>query len=97
MQTGTNIINNLTKNLKGDLLSLPHVTLKIPNRSAGTNQFMLLTTVNVFNSIYIQHYESEISAPYVLTALYGLNPETEISFYYTLGKRPGFKYKIINT
>lgn len=89
IETGLRFI----KNLNGQQSTLPPVTLNIPQYPPEKTQFMLLTTVNVFDDINVQGYESELSLPVILPDLSQVNPGTQLAFFYQFGRKPGFKYQ----
>lgn len=70
--------------------ALPPVTLTVPQRPAGVEQFMLLTDVIVFGQHRLSDYDSEVCHPVIYYALDGLVPGTTLRLTYRLGERPRF-------
>jgi hypothetical protein len=77
---------------RGESLS-PTVTLDVPKDLDGEFNLMLLTTINVFDSIALGDYESGLTYPKILYDLGKVRRGTKIELEYHLGDRPGFKYR----
>lgn len=73
--------------------ALPAGTITIPPYPAGWEQFMLVTTINLFGSLVLANYESEVCHPVILYALNGVTPGTRLDFSYGLGRNPGFRWE----
>lgn len=73
--------------------ALPAVTVRVPPRPPEFDQFMLLTQVEVYPPFTIVDYESEVSHPVILPDLNGIVPGSEVTFVYTFGPKPGFRYR----
>ncbi len=76
--------------------TLPAVTVRVPSRPPGIDQFMLVTGVDVYPPFSIIDYQSEVSHPVILPELNGIASGSEITFAYTLGPKPGFRYQHSN-
>ncbi len=73
--------------------ALPARTITVPPYPAGSDQFMLLTTVKIFGPFRLANYESEVCHPVILYALNGVPPGSRITFTYTLEQNPGLRWK----
>lgn len=71
----------------------PKVTLDVPKDLDGEFNLMLLTTINVFDSITLRDDESGLTRPKILHDLGKIRRGTNIELEYHLGDRPGFKYR----
>lgn len=69
------------------------VTLDVPKDLDGEFNLMLLTTINVFDSIALGDYESGLTCPKILYDLGKVRGGARIELEYHLGDRPGFKYR----
>ncbi len=74
--------------------TLPAVTIHVPPRPPGIEQFMLLTRVEVYPPFTVADYQSEVSHPVILPELNGIASGSEITFAYTFGPKPGFCYQV---
>jgi hypothetical protein len=75
---------------------LPATVIEIP---AGVNErleLMLFTTVTVFDSVVLGHYDSGITHPVVLRDIGRDGQRTKIEVCYSLGSTPGFKHRRIS-
>lgn len=78
----------------GPVDALPAMTIRVPPRPPEIDQFMLLTQVEVYPSFTIVDYESEVSHPVILPDLNRIVTGSEVTFVYTLGPKPGFRYQV---
>lgn len=76
--------------------TLPAVTVRVPSRPPGIDQFMLVTCVDVYPPFSIVDYQSEVSHPVILPELNGIASGSEITFAYAFGPKPGFRYQHSN-
>ena len=94
--TAGNCCNLLASNGSGEhrggALS-PKVILDVPNDLDGDFNLMLLTTITVFDSIALGDYESGLTCPRVLHDLGKIGGGMRIELAYSLGDKPGFKYR----
>lgn len=67
----------------------------VPILPSDSNQFMLVTTINIFADIVIHNYQSDVCHPVILYELKQLSPGMRLDFVYRLGKRPQFNYQSI--
>jgi hypothetical protein len=74
--------------------TLPAVTIHVPPRPPGIDQFMLLTCVEVYPPFTIVDYESDVSHPVILPDLNGVGSGSDVTFAYTFGPKPGFRYHV---
>lgn len=74
--------------------TLPPVTIQVPPRPPEIDQFMLLTRVEVHPPFTIAEYQSDVSHPVILPELNGIASGSEVTFAYTFGRKPGFRYQV---
>ncbi len=77
------------------LLAAPKL-LNVPEDVDGEFYLMLLTTINVFDSIALDDYESGLTCPKILYEAGKMHRGKFIEFQYHLGDKPGFKYRSLN-
>ena len=70
----------------------PAVTLGVPRSANERLGLMLLTTVNVFESVVLGEYASGITYPVILHDFSWLGRKDQIEFVYTFGSEPKFRY-----
>lgn len=74
----------------------PAITVRIPDDGVGEGgHLMLLTTITVFDSITLRGHDSGLTYPAVLHDLGKVSPGAKIEFYYSMGDKPGFRYRQI--
>ena len=71
----------------------PKVILDVPKDLDGEFNIMLSTTITVFDSIALGDYESGLTCPRVLHDLGKIRRGMRIELAYSLGDKPGFKYR----
>jgi hypothetical protein len=71
----------------------PKVILDVPQDLDREFNLMLLTTITVFDSIALVDYESGLTCPRVLHDLGKIRGGMRIELVYSLGDKPGFKYR----
>jgi len=71
----------------------PKVTLDVPKDLDGDFNLMLLTTINVFDSITLSGDESGLTCPKILYDLCKIRGGTRIELEYHPGDSPGLKYR----
>ena len=72
--------------------SLPPVTVNIPGELDRKLELMLVTTVNVFDSMVLGEYESAITYPVPVREFDQNDFGTQIGFQYSIGSKPGFRF-----
>ena len=75
--------------------SLSKITLEVPKDLEGKFNLMLLTTITVFDSIVLGEYESGLTCPGVLHDLGKISRGMRVELVYSLGDKPGFKYRAL--
>jgi hypothetical protein len=71
----------------------PLTTIEVPKRAKGLEQFLLMTTISVFDSIELGPYDCELSFPLRIHELYQVESGTRIRFSYALGANPGLRHQ----
>ncbi|HEX8131156.1 MAG TPA: hypothetical protein VF527_18800, partial [Pyrinomonadaceae bacterium] len=71
----------------------PKVILDVPKDLDGEFNLMLLTTINVFDSIALRAYESGLTCPKILYDPGKIRGGTSIELEYHLGDSPEFTYR----
>jgi hypothetical protein len=75
---------------------LPPVVVAVPALPAGgPRSLMLLTRIQVLDSICLGDYDSGISYPTVLADVNSLGGAGRLEFRYRLGPQPGFTYRVV--
>jgi len=70
----------------------PAVTLDVPTNADERLGLMLLTTVNVFESVVLEEYASGITYPVIVHDFSWLGRTDGIEFIYSFGSEPRFRY-----
>ena len=79
---------------QGGMAHLPKVILEVPADIDGELNIMLLTTITVFNSVALDHYESGLTSPRVFHDLGKIGGRKRMEFAYCFGDKPGFKCEL---
>jgi hypothetical protein len=70
----------------------PAVTLAVPRKAEEHLGLMLLTTVNIFESVVLGEYASGITYPVILHDFTWMGRKDRIEFVYSLGSEPRFRH-----
>ena len=90
---------DLAKKLGCDLSEdqrIPVRSVETPPDATDTFYLTLLTTIRVFGSFVLSEYESLLTYPIVMHDLGKIRGGMKIEFYYQLGRKPGFKCRLVN-
>ncbi len=81
----------------GETSYFPEVVLAFPQDvSAGFRQLCLLTTIQVYDEVILNHWQCSLNLPMKLMELDLHNSKPNwLSFQYLLSAKPGFKYSIL--
>lgn len=75
--------------------AIPLTTIEIPPRDERFDQFLLFTTVSIFDSYGFKPYDCELSFPLRLHDLNRVASGSRIKFSYVFGQKPGLQYELI--
>jgi len=91
------ILEITAESCRGVLARLPGrgfaARIGIPGDADGGGTLILLTTITVYDSIVLRDYESGLTYPTILHDLGEVARGAQIEFSYTIGHKPGFKYR----
>ena len=75
--------------------TIPLTTLEIPPRDDRYDQFLLLTSVSIFDCFGFEPYDCELSFPLRLHDLNQVESGTQIHFSYVFDGKPGLRHEFI--
>lgn len=90
---------DLAKKLEAGLSEdqrLPVGSVETPPDATENFYLTLLTTIRVFGSFVLSEYESLLTFPIVMHDLGKIRGGMKIEFYYQMGRKPGFKCRLVN-
>ena len=83
------------KAIGSEWATIPLATIGIPPRSKQFDQFLLLTTVTVFDSYGFGPYECELSFPLRLHDLDQIVSGQKVRFSYVFDRKPGLQHQLV--
>lgn len=66
-------------------------------KRAGVDQFLLITTISVFDAFELAPYACELSFPLRVHELSAVESGTRIQFSYTFDPKPGLRHQLLPT
>jgi len=76
---------------------IPLTTIEVPERADEADQFLLMTTVSVFDAFELAPYACELSFPLRVHELSAVESGTRIQFSYTFDPKPGLRHQLLPT
>ena len=76
--------------------SIPLTTIEVPDRDEKLDQFLLLTSISIFDSYGFAPYDCELSFPKRIYDLNEVANGSKIHFSYEFDHQPGLRHEIIS-
>jgi hypothetical protein len=85
--------NKCPDSSSGAALCSDPVTVRVPEVTIDRAHLMIMTTINVFDSIVLREYDSGLTYPTVLFDLGHVRTNDQFEFQYMIGATPGLRYR----